>query len=476
MTARYYLYKLQLADDFRASPPLYSTEFHWAVKKGRTELLAFIQQGFDKFAPNELEDINNKWVGNPIRFPIATRFWYYLATVAVIALVLYLVLVVWNRMLRKRVAAKTAELDSALGSLRQAVGAGNVGLFDWDLKTDRIHYSPEWKRQIGHDDDEISDTYSEWHDRIHPDDRERVLAVVRECIDARPHECRRPIPLSSQGRQLPVDPRASGRATRCARQGVENCGLARRHHRSEAQRSAGGRPGAGARAHGYGCSARAVARHAAARRRGPIGGHARFDPGARCRRHPRAPSCGAQPAGRILSRHRRRIDRRRRRVVRDRHASRRTCDRRGYRKRSVVGRLSRNCAAPRIAGGVVDADLRRGQEGPGLLRAVFHRTAPPVRISSGPDCDGDPLRSHRDHQAPGTARADRGRRAACDLPSSAHAWGPGISTCPLAGSYARMRVSRFAGLRRERRSRRSGSSKCCTPRTAKLPTPRCAVH
>ena len=97
---------------------------------------------------------------------------------------LYLVLVIWNRMLRKRVAAKTGELDSALGSLRQAVGAGNVGLFDWDLATNRVRYSPEWKRQIGHDDAEISDAYSEWHDRLHPDDRERVLATMRGCIDS----------------------------------------------------------------------------------------------------------------------------------------------------------------------------------------------------------------------------------------------------------------------------------------------------
>ena len=190
MTARYYLYKLQLADDFRASPPLYATQFHWAVKKGRTELLAFIQQGFDKFSPNELEDINNRWVGNPIRFPLATRFLYYLAIVAAIALLLYLVLVIWNRMLRKRVAARTGELDSALGSLRQAVGVGNVGLFDWDLQTNHLRYSPEWKRQIGHGDEEISDAYSEWHDRIHPDDRDRVLAAVHGCADKPPHECR----------------------------------------------------------------------------------------------------------------------------------------------------------------------------------------------------------------------------------------------------------------------------------------------
>ncbi len=121
---------------------------------------------------------------------MATRFLYYLAMFAAITLVLYLTLVIWNRTLSKRVAAKTTELDSALGSLRQAVGAGNVGLFDWSLATNRVRYSPEWKRQIGHDAHEISDALAEWRDRIHPEDRERVLAAMQECIDRDPHECR----------------------------------------------------------------------------------------------------------------------------------------------------------------------------------------------------------------------------------------------------------------------------------------------
>jgi diguanylate cyclase (GGDEF)-like protein/PAS domain S-box-containing protein len=190
MTARYYLYKLRLADDFRASPPLYATQFHWAVKKGRTDLLAFIESGFDKFSKQEMENIDDRWVGNPIEFPLAPRFLYYVAIAAAIALALYVALGVWNRTLRKRVAAQTNELNSALGSLRQAVGAGNVGLFGWDIESNRVHYSPEWKRQIGYDDHEISDTYSEWHDRLHPEDRERVLAVVRACVDQNPHECR----------------------------------------------------------------------------------------------------------------------------------------------------------------------------------------------------------------------------------------------------------------------------------------------
>jgi diguanylate cyclase (GGDEF)-like protein/PAS domain S-box-containing protein len=113
MTAQYYLFKLGLADDFRASPPLYSTDFHWAVKKGNTALRDFIQQGFEQVAPNELDDINARWLGNPLHFPLATRYLYYVALLVGIVLAVYVALIIWNRVLRARVAAKTAELESA---------------------------------------------------------------------------------------------------------------------------------------------------------------------------------------------------------------------------------------------------------------------------------------------------------------------------------------------------------------------------
>ena len=59
--------------------------------------------------------------------------------------------------------------------LRQTAQAGNVGLWDWDLRTNRVHYSPEWKRQIGYEEHEIADDFREWQDRVHPDDLEATL-------------------------------------------------------------------------------------------------------------------------------------------------------------------------------------------------------------------------------------------------------------------------------------------------------------
>ena len=476
MTARYYLYKLQLADDFRASPPLYATQFHWAVKKGRTELLAFIQQGFDKFSPNELEDIDNRWVGNPIEFPIATRFLYYLAIVAEIVLVLYLVLVIWNRMLRKRVAARTDELGSALGSLRQAVGAGNVGLFDWDLRTNRVRYSPEWKRQIGYDDAEISDAYSEWHDRLHPDDRERVLAAMRGCIDSPPHECRVQFRfrhkdgsyrwiLAQAGAQLD----AHGKVSKMLGSHVDITDQKRNEALVAGQAQVHELVAKGAPLEQ---SLDSLLRVVEAQSSGMLGSILLLDADGTHVHHLAAPSLPA----RILSRDRRRSDRRRRRIVRHRHVSTRTGDRRRYRQRSAVVRLPRNCAAPRIAGRVVDADLRCGQQGPRIVRAVLHRTAPPIGISPATDCDGDALRSDRDQQTSRAACADRGRRTAATGHYRREPRHLASRHVHSATCTARMHASHFAGLRRARRSRPHGSSKCCIPLTAMLRTPLCAAR
>ena len=56
--------------------------------------------------------------------------------------------------------------------------ASNDGLWDWDLKTDKICYSDRWKEMLGFNDDEISDTPKEWLSRVHQEDYDRVRASI----------------------------------------------------------------------------------------------------------------------------------------------------------------------------------------------------------------------------------------------------------------------------------------------------------
>jgi two-component system sensor histidine kinase UhpB len=66
--------------------------------------------------------------------------------------------------------------------LRLLVSSANIGLWDWNLITNQVYFSPEWKRQIGYADDEILNRLEEWQDRVHPDDVERCVQKVSAYI------------------------------------------------------------------------------------------------------------------------------------------------------------------------------------------------------------------------------------------------------------------------------------------------------
>ena len=79
--------------------------------------------------------------------------------------------------------SRQRDLEQALRDLTRATQAGGVGLWDWDLLTNEVHYSDEWKRQVGHTPEEIADSFEEWRSRVHPDDLEPTLARARAIVE-----------------------------------------------------------------------------------------------------------------------------------------------------------------------------------------------------------------------------------------------------------------------------------------------------
>ncbi|AUC60382.1 two-component signal transduction system histidine kinase / response regulator [Cyanobacterium sp. HL-69] len=51
-----------------------------------------------------------------------------------------------------------------------AVEGSGDGTWDWNPQTNEVHFSKQWKRMLGFEDEEISDRLEEWSDRVHPDD------------------------------------------------------------------------------------------------------------------------------------------------------------------------------------------------------------------------------------------------------------------------------------------------------------------
>jgi diguanylate cyclase (GGDEF)-like protein/PAS domain S-box-containing protein len=77
------------------------------------------------------------------------------------------------------------ELKEVEAALRQseeryalAARGANEGLWDWDLQTDTIHYSPRWKEMLGFAENEIDDSPEEWLERVHSEDAEEVREKI----------------------------------------------------------------------------------------------------------------------------------------------------------------------------------------------------------------------------------------------------------------------------------------------------------
>ncbi|MGC1309250.1 MAG: EAL domain-containing protein [Phormidesmis sp.] len=60
-----------------------------------------------------------------------------------------------------------------------AIEGSQDGIWDWDLIGDRIYYSDYWKAILGLENTALSDSVSEWFDRVHSDD----IAALRRSLD-----------------------------------------------------------------------------------------------------------------------------------------------------------------------------------------------------------------------------------------------------------------------------------------------------
>jgi len=58
--------------------------------------------------------------------------------------------------------------------LSLAVAGAQEGVWDWNLETNAVVYSPRWKQMLGYSDEEIEPHVSAWERLAHPDDRSRA--------------------------------------------------------------------------------------------------------------------------------------------------------------------------------------------------------------------------------------------------------------------------------------------------------------
>ncbi|MBF0325160.1 MAG: transporter substrate-binding domain-containing protein [Alphaproteobacteria bacterium] len=115
--AIYFLTKKGLERRFLTSPPLYTGQFHWAVRKGQTATFRLIEQGFAQITAAERQEIDKRWLGQGLTSAEDEEWQHQVTVAAVVAVAVGLGLAAWAWSLRRRVRIKTAELRGALDRL-----------------------------------------------------------------------------------------------------------------------------------------------------------------------------------------------------------------------------------------------------------------------------------------------------------------------------------------------------------------------
>lgn len=178
-----------------------NTDLHFllsmASRKDWPILNTILNKGLAQISKTEREDIFQKWITlKQKNIFISEKFWFILIVITGGALLPITIIYYWNRTLKNSVEQKTEELAvelkerkraeeerrDAVMKQHEAVRAGNVGLWDWDLIANKVSYSAEWKRQIGYEEHEIVDDFKEWESRVHPDDLQPTIEKVQRSI------------------------------------------------------------------------------------------------------------------------------------------------------------------------------------------------------------------------------------------------------------------------------------------------------
>lgn len=98
-----------------------------------------------------------------------------------------------NDELESRIAQRTEQLQTALDRWALVTQATHDGVYDWDLTTHRVVYSSHWKAMHGFSqegNENEDESPEQWSERIHSDDRARVLGHLNEYLAGKRQEFR----------------------------------------------------------------------------------------------------------------------------------------------------------------------------------------------------------------------------------------------------------------------------------------------
>jgi diguanylate cyclase (GGDEF)-like protein/PAS domain S-box-containing protein len=77
------------------------------------------------------------------------------------------------------------ELKEVKERLELAVSGANIGIWDWNVEEENIHFNENWAKMLGYKLSELENNLNTWLNLIHPDDKKHALKDVEDHLEGK---------------------------------------------------------------------------------------------------------------------------------------------------------------------------------------------------------------------------------------------------------------------------------------------------
>lgn len=113
-------------------------------------------------------------------------------TLIIISIILFWFFNIKSEQKKRSVIEKELELykETIQERLSFAMEGSNDGIWDWNLKTNEVYYSPRWKSILGYEHDELDNTLDTWRNMLHEDDIQKSLDEITKLLNSNDRDYR----------------------------------------------------------------------------------------------------------------------------------------------------------------------------------------------------------------------------------------------------------------------------------------------
>ena len=92
---------------------------------------------------------------------------------------------VYAQIMIDRANRAESSLQKSEERLHLALNALDGGIWDWNIQTNEVYFSPGWARMLGYKPDELNTHLQTWEKALHPEDKSRIMQAVNDHLEQR---------------------------------------------------------------------------------------------------------------------------------------------------------------------------------------------------------------------------------------------------------------------------------------------------